>query len=134
MKLNEFLKNYKIDYSANRIGLTDISHYEEMLDTKMGQQLRNYLVTYGYIGFKHIELLGINSLQLQNSDLIRVTLRLRQTNPELNSLIAVENQGDGDYFLVDSNDQMYRYILDSRKLTELSIDLESYIANRLIDA
>ena len=134
MKLKKFLVKYKIDHSANRIDPNDVSFYEELLGTKFGPQLREYILTYGYLGYQHIEMLGINSLQKEKSDMVKVTLRLRKRNPELKYMIAVDNQGDGDYYLVDSEDQIYRYLQSSKEPVKMNIDLESYIVNRLLGA
>jgi len=134
MKLKEFLESINIDYSSNRISNDDISFYEDLLETKIGPQLSAYLIDYGYIGYKQIEMLGINAYQKEESDLIKTTVALRKSDSELRKLIAIENQGDGDYYLVDESDQIYRYILSSKDLIPLHIDLESYIVNRIMDA
>lgn len=133
MKLKDILLKYDIDYSVNRIDAEEIKKYEELLGTEFGVQLREYIINYGYIGYRHIEMYGINAVQGKSSDMIKTTIALRQRDSQLNGLIAIENQGDGEYYFVDSKDQVYRYFQGSKELSKNSVDMESYIVHRLMD-
>ena len=133
MKLKEFLLKYDIDYSVDRIDSEEVKKYEELLKTKFGVQLKEYIINYGYIGYKHIELYGINATQGEGSDMIKTTVTLRKRDPQLNDLIAIENQGDGEYYFVDSKDQVYRYFQGAKELSRNHVDMESYIVHRLMD-
>lgn len=133
MKLKDILSKYDIDYSVNRIDAEEIKKYEELLGTEFGVQLREYIINYGYIGYRHIEMYGINAVQGKSSDMIKTTIALRQRDSQLNGLIAIENQGDGEYYFVDSKDQVYRYFQGSKELSKNSVDMESYIVHRLMD-
>lgn len=133
MKLKDILLKYDIDYSVRRIDAEEIKKYEELLGTEFGVQLREYIINYGYIGYRHIEMYGINAVQGESSDMIKTTIALRQRDSQLNGLIAVENQGDGEYYFVDSKDQIYRYFQGSKELSKISVEMESYIVHRLMD-
>ena len=134
MKLKDILLKYEIDYSVNRIDAEEIKKYEELLGTKFGVQLREYIINYGYIGYRHIEMYGINAAQGESSDMVKTTIALRQRDSQLKGLIAIENQGDGEYYFVDSKDQIYRYFQGSKELSKVSVDMGSYIIHRLMDA
>lgn len=133
MKLKDILLKYDIDYSVSRIDAEKIKKYEELLGTEFGVQLREYIINYGYIGYRHIEMYGINAVQGESSDMIKTTIALRQRDSQLNGLIAIENQGDGEYYFVDSKDQIYRYFQGAKELSKISVDMESYIVHRLMD-
>lgn len=133
MKLKDMLLKHDIDYSVNRIDAEEVEKYEELLGTKFGVQLIEYIINYGYIGYRHIEMYGINAAQGESSDMIKTTVALRKKDLQLNDLIAIENQGDGEYYFVDSKDQVYRYFQSSKELSKISVDMESYIVHRLMD-
>lgn len=133
MNLKDFLSKYDIDFAVNRVGADEVEKYEALLETKFGWQLREYIINFGYIGYRHIELYGINAAQGENSDMIKITNALRKRDSQLKNLIAIENQGDGEYYFVDGSDQVYRYYQGSKELSNISVDMESYIVHRLME-
>lgn len=133
MKLRDFLLNYNVDFSFNRINADEVKNYELLLNTKFGDQLKAYIIDYGYLGYKHVELYGVNAVQGESSDMVKMTFNLRKKDSRLNNLIVIENQGDGEYYFVDSKDQVYRYFQGSKDLSKLSEDMESYIIHRFMD-
>ena len=133
-ELEELVSKYDCECleSDRRIKENELSIYEKELDVKFGSQLKEYILKYGYIAYKYIELYGINSTQGINSDMISASKMLHNLSEQTRGLIAIENQGDGDYYLVDSNDNMYELILDeSLSLVKQDITLFKYIETRL---
>ncbi len=130
MDLDSFVKDHNVDYSNDRVNESFLSEIEKLLDVKIGEQLREYILNYGYLGYKHIELLGINNLQKMDSDMIQQTLFVHKHFSITEGLIVVEDRGDGDYYLVDGNDMVWRFIADSRTLSTLNIKLAEYILAR----
>lgn len=134
MTLIKFIKNNDVDYSFNRITLDMISEIENKVNVLFGEQLKNYIVEYGYLGYKYIELFGINNYQGINSDMVNKTLCLHKKFEKTRDLIAIEDQGDGDYYLIDSNDMVYRFVLANNELVPQKIDLFEYILQRFMSA
>ena len=134
MTLIDFIKNNDVDYSFNRITSDMISELESKLKTRFGEQLKKYVTEYGYLGYKHVELFGVNNHQGINSDMIKKTLRLYERFEKTRGLIAIEDQGDGDYYLVDSNDKVFRFVLANDELVAQNIDLFEYILQRFMAA
>lgn len=134
MTLNEFVENNAVDYSYNRISEDKIREMEIFLKVGFGDQLKKYILCYGYLGYKYIELYGINSFQGINSDMVKKTVWLHGYFEKTKGLIAVEDQGDGDYYLVDSNDSVYRFVADNNELIPQDTDLFNYILNRFLSA
>lgn len=132
MTLIEFIKSNDVDYSFNRITIDMISNFENKVNVSFGEQLKKYIVEYGYLGYKHIELFGINNYQGINSDMVNKTLRLHENFDKTRGLIAVEDQGDGDYYLVDSNDMIFRFVSANNELVPQKIDLFEYILKRFL--
>ena len=50
--------------------------------------------------------------------------------PETSEFIAIENQGDGDYYLVDRNDYIYEFDVEMSTLTPTFTTLYEHILNR----
>lgn len=131
MTLSEIVKDKKIDRSPFPIKKSDIIAVEIYLGMKIGDQLKDYLINYGYIGCGFVEMQGINRRMMMRSDMIKNTMLMHEQHPNTKGLIIIENQGDGDYYLVDSRDNMYRYLEERDHLTNLHINLYEYISKRL---
>ena len=132
-KIEDVVKKYDYESLGNerKISESDLHIYEEALGVKFGEQLREYILNYGYLAYEYIEFDGINIGQKLDSDMIKDTENIRSLSDKVKELIVIENQGDGDYYLIDSNDNMYEFILDgSLELKELNIDFCQYISER----
>lgn len=133
-KLESFVENNDVLFSKNLIEENRIKEIETITSTKIGDKLRAYIVKYGFLCFKHIELYGINSKQGINSDMVNMTLRLHEQYPSTKSMIVLEDRGDGDFILVDENDSIYEF--DSYIDTiarPLNKDIFDYILDRFND-
>ena len=131
MKLSEIIKGREIDVSPSPIQASDIGMAEAFLGVKIGDQLQEYLTEYGYIGCGFVEMYGINSKMGSRSSMIKRTVSLHEHHPKTKNLIVIEDQGDGDYYLTDSNDKIYRYLESRNELTDMDMTLFDYIAQRL---
>lgn len=123
------LKN--ADFSLHKPSTSLVSEMQKRLHIKFGKQLKYYLWEYGYLGCGHIELFGLNSKQGACSDMIGETERLHKQFPETRKLIAIEDQGDGNYYLVDKNNRMYHFVSEDKTLKKLEKSLYGYIYERL---
>ena len=130
MTLKEFIKIHDVDYSYNRVNESFLSEMERVLGVKIGKQLKDYIISYGYLGYEYVELFGVNNSQLTNSDMIKRTVFLHEKFESTRGLIALEDQGDGDFYLVDCQDMVYRFAVGSNKLTKTNLTLEEYILDR----
>ena len=118
--LDKFIKEKGVEFTKNLINMENIN------------EAQNYLGN-GYLAYEYAELYGINSIQLMESDMIKETKRLHELFQKTANLIIIENQGDGDYYLVDSNDNVYEYISDIDELTDVKMSLFDYILNRFTE-
>lgn len=131
MKIDEFIENHNVDYSYNRVNEIFLPEIEKKVGVRVGEQLKRYIMNYGYLGYKHIELFGVNSSQGFESDMIKQTLLLHKWFDATKNLIALEDQGDGDYYLVDETDMVYRFI-PNNNISKTGSDLDDYILNRFL--
>ncbi len=130
MTISEFITSNEVDFTFNRITEKEIPQYEATLGAKIGPQLKGYIIDYGYLGYEYIEFYGINSIQGEGSDMVKKTLFLHQQFPKTQGMIAFEDQGDGDYYLVDSTDRVYRFIYSYDELVDTGLSLHEYILTR----
>lgn len=89
-----------------------------------------YLLKYGYLGFEYVEFFGMNPRQGLKSDLIEQTLYMHKYFPATSDLIAIENQGEGDYYLVDSEDVVYEYDVSLKRERKTGKKLFEHIVQR----
>ena len=130
MNIEDFIKQNNVDYSSNRIAEQDISIMEILLGVSFGKQLRQYITQYGYLGFEYVELFGINGRQGTSSDMIQQTQYLHKYFKKTLPYIALEDQGDGDYYLLDQNDTVYRFLSSKDEIICQDIQLFDYILKR----
>ena len=131
MDIKQFIEENGVLVSSSLISPSEIKNVENLIKVKIGEQMRNYITTYGYLIFEGVELYGITARQhLGDSDLVKQTQYLHDYFPSTKEYIALENQGDGDYYLVDSRDTVYEYISEQNKLTSTGLKLFDYILKR----
>lgn len=130
-KLEKFISNNQVLFTKNLVSQEIVEEIENIISVKIGYQLKEYIIKYGFLSFKHVELYGINSKQGVNSDMIKTTLMLHEQYVNTKSMIALENRGDGEYILVDKNDNTYEIdtSIDSN-IRPLNKDLFNYIIDR----
>lgn len=130
MKLKDFIQSHDIDQSKNLIDESLLKAAEQMTGISFGSELREYLRQYGYLGYGFAELYGMNARQGLNSDMVKETLYLHEYYPETKEFVAIENQGEGDYYLVNGRDEVYEYDANLGKLVQMKYTLFEYIVHR----
>lgn len=130
MNLDTFVRQHDVDHSNSRIDVPTLEQAEKTIGIKFGDELTEYLLKYGYLGFEYVELYGMNARQGSNSDLVTQTQYMHKYYPDTSSLIAIENQGEADYYLVDSDDNVYEYDTNIKQLRKTDLKLFEYIVRR----
>lgn len=127
--IESFLKKYPdaVDYSNAPMNPDDLAHVQLALDLRFGPELKAYLLKYGYLGCMSVELYGMNTRQGMRSDMIRQTQYLHQHFPLTRGYIALGDWGEGDYILLDSYDNVFRYRSEENKLENLREKMADYI-------
>lgn len=130
MNIKQFVLSNAVDYSNALINEDFLQKVESTIGIKMGQELKEYLLQYGYLGYEFIEFYGVNSRQNLKSDMVTQTLYLHKYFPQTQSYVAIENQGEGDYYLVDSQDIVYEFISENNTLNNTRLKLFDFILSR----
>lgn len=130
MDIHDFICKNDVDFAAHLINRTDLELAENELEIRFGPQLSEYLLDYGYLGFESVEFYGMNSRQGLKSDMITQTHYLHKYYVATNPYVAFENCGEGNYILVDSEDNVFYFISETNKLVQTDRKLFDYILNR----
>ena len=130
MDIQSFVTQNEVEYSDSLVEASDITKIENAIGVSLGDELKTYILTYGYLAYKFSELYGVTARQLLDSDLVKQTLYLHSYYPETSDLIAIENQGEGDYYLVDSDDNVFEFDTELRNLIPTSKKMFEYIIQR----
>lgn len=133
-KLKSFIEKNSVVKSDCLIDLDMLGKFEEHIECKAGTMLKNYLLEYGFLMYGSVELYGITARLGLDSDMIKQTLYLHKYFPLTKGLIALENQGEGDYFLVSDKDRIFEYDSELKELTDTKLEIEDYILQRFNDA
>ena len=129
-ELDNFIKNNDCDYSRNIISSEVLKMAEDTIGIKFGNQLSEYLLKYGYLGYKSVELYGMNSNQGLNSDLFEQTMYLHNSFEITKPYIAIDKIQDNIYTLIDSDDNIYICDLEKNVIKNVNIKLFDYIYKR----
>lgn len=130
MSLEQFIEENEVDKTTNLVDESVIAEAEEQLEVTFGTQLKQYILKYGYLAYEHAELYGMNSNEKLKSDLVEQTKYLHKYYPETKNYVVIENQGEGDYYLVDQADMVFEYDTDINKLIAINYTLFEYIVKR----
>ena len=128
--LDAFIKSHDVDYTKTPANDTIVKNAESKLGVKFGPQLYKYLTQYGYLGYEHVEFHGITKQQGLNSDMVKDTLKVHKLSSNTRNMVVIENQGEGDYFLVDSKDKVYEFDVNIGKVVPTKYSLFRYIEYR----
>ena len=121
-----------VEFCDAPASLGTIQSAQQELGCVFGKQLCSYLTDFGYLARAEKELYGINERQKCVSDMVMTTKMLHEDFPQTRQYVAVENLGDGDYILCDSQDVVFEFIHEENsKIHPLSKTLLSYILERL---
>ncbi len=129
-KLAAYIKEHEVEYCEDRVNDEFVPKIEEVLGVKLGSFLVEYILQYGYLIYGSMELYGITKRQGLESDLIKQTEYLHKYFDKTGSFIAIENVGDGDYYLVDSSDNVFEYDSELDELIDTKKKFEDYIIGR----
>lgn len=130
VNLQSFIFDNKVEYSKNLIRRKSLLMISKAMGVSVGKELADYILRYGYLAYKHSELYGINSIQFLNSDMVKQTIYLHTYYNETKNYISLENQGEGDYYLVNDKDEIYEFNTETRTLTSTRNKLYEYIIER----
>ena len=128
--LDAFIRTHDVDYTKTPANDTIVKNAESKLGVKIGPQLYKYLTQYGYLGYEHVEFHGITKQQGLNSDMVKDTLKVHKLSSDTRNMVVIENQGEGDYFLVDSEDKVYEFDINMGKVVPTKYSLFRYIEYR----
>ena len=129
-KLAAYIKEHEVEYCEDRVNDEFVPKIEEVLGVKLGSFLVEYILQYGYLIYGSMELYGITKRQGLESDLIKQTEYLHKYFDKTGSFIAIENVGDGDYYLVDSSDNVFEYDSELDELIDTKKKFVDYIIVR----
>ena len=127
MSIGEFIQNNDVEYTHNIVDENTIGLIEKELKILFGDELKQYIMKYGYLSYRHIEFYGINSIQMIDSDMIKQTSYLHMYFPKTEGYIALGNYGDGEYVIVSSDDMVYEYDSEMDTIRETKKKLFDYI-------
>ncbi len=128
---SDFIEKNDVEHTDNRISMDELTTIQSELGISFGSQLTKYVLEFGYLAFGAVELYGINSRQGSASDMVKQTHYLHNYYPCTNPFVALENAGDGDYYVVDSRDNVFEFIPEqNNELKDTGMQLFDYILKR----
>jgi len=131
MKIHDLLQKENIQKSNFLPTEELLLKAQEKLNFKMGILLKDYLLNCGFLEFFFVEINGIYANKGLDSDLITKTISLQERFEKTKGFILLEDKGDGDYILCDSNDKVYEFIPSmSFEIKPLNVDIISYLESR----
>jgi hypothetical protein len=133
--MNDFVKRISsvgiTEKSKNPASVQLLESIEEYLNIKLGSQMCSYLLEYGYLAFGYIEFNGANEKQKLRSDIVINSGYVHEHYPETRGFIVLEDRGEEDFILCDSQDAVYSFTpAASRGIRKMNLYLVDYIIER----
>lgn len=130
--LKEIVNSFDdVEYTKNLVTEKDIQHLEEITESKFGEELKFYILNYGYLALNNIEFFGVNSKQMSKSDMIKTTTELHLNFDLTKNLVALIKSTDDIYYLVDEFDDVFLFDSYINTIEPLNIKLSTFIKNTL---
>ena len=129
-KLVAYINEHEVEYCEDRVDAEFLHEVEKSLNIKLGTSLAEYILQYGYLIYGSVELYGITKRQGLDSDMVKQTNYLHKHFDKTSNFIALENAGEGDYYLVDSADNVFEYDSELNELIDAKMKLEDYLISR----
>ena len=61
--IQNFIINKKVEFSNNRINIKTLDEYIENFNLEIGEQLRKYILEYGFLKYDTIQFYGIDNIE-----------------------------------------------------------------------
>ena len=130
MELSKLIEKYHAEFTKNVIYSELMQEAEKEMNVQFGEELKTYLMSYGYLALNYVELYGINSVQGLDSDMVVQTKYLHKYFSASSGFTALENLGDGEYILIDKEDRIFSLSLSENHVKPLGQSLSEYIIHR----
>ena len=127
MRIQDLIMEKNIEHTSNLVDNETLLEIENKLGISFGKQLKEYILNYGYLAYKHIEFYGINSIQKADSDMVKQTEYLHKYYSDTKDLVALGNSGDGKYLLASSEDIVFEYYSEGNQMNDTGKLLYEYI-------
>lgn len=128
-EIEDFILNNKVEFSNNRIDIKTLDEYIESFNLEVGNELKRYILEYGFLKFDNTQFYGIDNIEKKESSLIKQTLYLQKNYPrEIKNLINFGKLQNGNILLVDSNDMVYCW-KNVNSIKDTGIKFFDYILN-----
>ncbi|MCK9337702.1 MAG: SMI1/KNR4 family protein [Arcobacteraceae bacterium] len=123
------IKNLNID-SAKSVSDEQISTFEKELNISFGNEFKTYLKEFGCISKDYLEFYGICGENNSIPSAIFATKSMRNNVPNFSKdLIVFYEIGDGRFYCVDTNDNVY--LCDFDKVTDTNTSFKSFLINKI---
>lgn len=88
---------------------SDIESFESKLGLKVGEEYRAFLKEFGNLSVEYLEFYGICKSEDSIPSAVFATLNAREEINLYKDFIVVEEVGNGDFYCVDSKDNVYLF-------------------------
>ncbi|MGI6198804.1 MAG: SMI1/KNR4 family protein [Candidatus Cloacimonadaceae bacterium] len=134
-RLHDTLKDLgsALHTKAGTVSDKDIKAAEKQLDIEFGSEMKEFLLKYGSISYKSVELYGLGFTDDYYLNIVAATKELREMGlPK--EYLPIYNIGDGYYAVVSESDEVYEWAYHEDKIDrKIAKSLSDFIV-RLIKA
>lgn len=126
MTLDQFVEENEV-FMTTPCEESELIQAQRILKIPFGNGLMEYLRRYGYLGYEYVEFYGVSQKAGMKSNLIRKTEYLHQYFPVTEPYLAFGDFGEGDYYLIDSEDNMFEFWTEEERIRPLNCKIEDFI-------
>ncbi|MEM4260416.1 MAG: SMI1/KNR4 family protein [Candidatus Woesearchaeota archaeon] len=126
--INFIVENLKKVDVIGDVDEETIKDAEGKLGISFPSQLREIIKNFGCISYKQWELFGLGVKESSHLNIVKNTLELREYKlPE--TYIPFISFDDGAYAVVDSNNSVYEFVINSSNVKKIDDNLDDFLYN-----
>lgn len=122
-KLEKLDLNMELSKKATK---EDVENFENNLSLKLGNEYKSFLLEFGTLEVEYLEFFGYTKNYESSLNAQKITKEQRETIEDFpKNLIVFFDAGDGSYYCVDSNDEVYRCIYN--RCSKLEVTFKDFL-------
>jgi len=114
----------------NGITSEDITNVESELGLKVGNNLKEYLITYGALSFRSMELMGLGYSDDSYRHIVKATKNARKYGSIPLDSLVVEDIGEFHYVICNADDSI-SYWGNGNEIEKVDSSISEYIERRM---
>lgn len=115
---------------SSRATNEDIENFENNLSLKLGEEYKSFLLEFGTLEVEYLEFYGFTKNEESSLNAQKITKEHRKSVENFpKNLLVFFDAGDGSYYCVNSNDEVFRCIYN--RCSKLDVTFKKFLYQKI---